>query len=97
MSMPSSTLHQLCHAPSLWANCIGQIGDLWQPEDALILLGPAAYGIFDQRLRLFNPVYILQADLQVLGIRPQQIQGKILDYEQWAELVLRHTRHISWK
>ena len=93
----SATLHQICHAPSLWANCIEQISALWQPDDALILLGPAAQGIFDQRLTSFNQVYVLQADLDVLGFPPELIRCKILSYDEWAQLVLLHKRHITWK
>lgn len=93
----SATLHQICHAPSLWANCIEQINALWQPDDALILLGPAAQGVFDQRLTGFNQVYVLQADLDVLGVPFKQIKYRILSYDEWAQLVLLHKRHITWK
>lgn len=93
----STTLHQICQAPSLWGNCIEQISALWQPGDALILLGPAAQGIFDQRLTSFNEVYVLQADLDVLGLLFEQIEYRILNYDEWAKLVLLHKRHITWK
>lgn len=93
----STTLYQICHAPSLWANCIEQISALWQPDDALILLGPAAQGVFDQRLTGFNQVYVLQADLDVLGLPFEQIEYRILSYDEWAQLVLLHKRHITWK
>lgn len=97
MSTASSTLHQLCHAPSMWANCIGQIAAVWQPLDALVLLGPAAQGVFDPRLATFTQLYVLQSDLNVLGIPAEQIRCKILNYDQWAQLVLTYQRHISWK
>jgi hypothetical protein len=93
----TTTLHQLCHAPALWANCLDQLGALWQPDDAIILLGPAAQGVFDHRLDAFSNRYVLQADLNVLGIPSQQIQYKVLDYNDWAQLVLRHQRHLTWK
>ena len=96
-TVSSSTLHQLCHAPSGWANCIETLARLWQPNDALILFGPAAQGIFDQRLTSFNQVYALQADLDLLGFMPAQVPCQTLDYEQWAQLVLSHQRHITWK
>ncbi|RYY79545.1 MAG: hypothetical protein EOO69_06210 [Moraxellaceae bacterium] len=96
-TISTSTLHQLCHAPSLWTNCINQIGALWQPNDALLLLGSAAQGVHDPRLNAFKIVYVLQADLDILGITTDQIQCKILSYDQWAQLVLSHQRHVTWK
>ena len=93
----SPTLHQLCIAPSAWPNCINQMSALWQPEDALLLLGSAAHGIHDSRLHAFKTVYVLQADLDMLGMIADQFQCKILSYDQWAQLVVQYQRHITWK
>ena len=97
----SSTLHQLLSAPSAWTS-IDQISAIWQVKDALVLLGEAAQGYNDIRLQSFDLIYLLQADADILNLtQPTDLQIKsnyqILSYDDWATLVLKYNKHISWK
>lgn len=93
----SSTLHQITHAPRYWGQCIEQIMALWQPTDELILLAEAAQGYADSRLDFFDQLYLLDHDADLLGLVNNQARYKTIDYAQWAQLVLKHQRHITWK
>lgn len=97
----SSTLHQITHAPRYWGQCIEQIMALWQPTDELILLAEAAQGYADSRLDFFDQLYLLDHDADFLGLVNgmvnNQARYKTIDYAQWAQLVLKHQRHITWK
>lgn len=93
----SSTLHQITHAPRYWGHAIDQIIALWQATDELILLGEAAQGYQDSRLDFFDQVYLLNHDADLLGLHSQDSRYTMIDYAQWAQLVLKHQRHISWK
>ncbi|RZA02771.1 MAG: hypothetical protein EOO68_09505 [Moraxellaceae bacterium] len=93
----TSTLHQITHAPRYWGHCVEQIMALWQPTDELILLGEAAQGYADARLDFFDQVYLLNHDADLLGLVNNDTRYHLIDYAQWAQLVLKHQRHISWK
>lgn len=97
----SSTLHQITHAPRYWGQSIEQIIALWQPADELILLAEAAQGCADSRLDFFDQLYLLDHDADFLGlvnmVVNNQARYKTIDYAQWAQLVLKHQRHITWK
>ncbi len=97
-----STLHQLSNIPSGWLS-IAQIKAAWQPNDSLMLLGEAAQGYQDSRLQGFNCIYVLEADANLLGLGhlenklPQKPNIKIIGFDEWAELILKHDKHISWQ
>lgn len=97
----SSTLHQITHAPRYWGQCIEQIMALWQPTDELILLAEAAQGYADSRLDFFDQLYLLDHDADFLGLVNEMVNNqaryKTIDYAQWAQVVLKHQRHITWK
>ena len=97
----SSTLHQLISPPSTWAS-IDEIVAVWQTQDSLVLLAEAAQGYDDARLKSFKTIYILQADADVLGLNQStdhnvEDRYQILTYDDWATLILKHNKHISWK
>ncbi len=97
----SSTLHQLLSAPSTWTS-IDHISAIWQTHDALLLLGEAAQGYNDIRLKPFDLIYLLQADADILNLtQPTDLKIKsnyqILSYDDWAKLLLKYSKHISWK
>ena len=97
-----STLHQLISRPAEWSS-MAQIKASWQTNDSLILLGEAAQGYQDSRLQGFNCIYVLEADANLLGLGhlenklPQKPNIKIIGFDEWAELILKHDKHISWQ
>lgn len=97
-----STLHQLSNTPSGWLS-IAQIQAAWQPNDSLILLGEAAQGYQDSRLQSFNCIYILEADANLLGLTntdklsTQYPIIQVIRFDEWAELILKYDKHISWQ
>ncbi|XID75818.1 hypothetical protein ACF3NA_04610 [Alkanindiges sp. WGS2144] len=93
----ASTLHQLSIAPRLWGTIPEQLQAVWQPGDTLILLGEAAQGYTDTRLQVFGTIYLLQADVAMLGISSNLACCHILSDDEWATLVLKYNKHISWK
>ena len=99
----STTLHQLLSPPSTWVS-IDQIRAVWQTQDSLVLLGEAAQGYEDARLASFKTVYMLQADADILGLgfsdsadAENIVNYQILTYDDWAKLLLKYNKHISWK
>ena len=94
-----STLHQVLSAPTQWAS-IDQIIATWQTHDNLILLGEAAQGYNDARLASFQPIYMLDIDASLLGLNrltQSSAHYRIVSVDDWAALILKHTKHISWK
>ena len=97
-----STLHQLSNTPSGWLS-IAQIQAAWQPNDSLMLLGEAAQVYQDSKLKDFNCIYVLEADANLLGLGHledkllQEPNIKIISFDEWAELILKHDKHISWQ
>ena len=99
---PLSTFHQLSNRPSSWLS-IAQIQAVWQPNDSLILLGEAAQGYQDSRLQSFNCIYVLEADANLLGLTntdklsTQYPIIQVIRFDDWAELILKYNKYISWQ
>lgn len=97
-----SILHQLISRPSEWSSMV-QIKAAWQPNDSLMLLGEAAQGYQDSRLQNFNCIYILEADASLLGLSNTDKEStqssiiQVISFDEWAELILKHDKHISWQ
>lgn len=97
-----STLHQLISRPSEWSS-MAQIKAAWQPNDNLMLLGEAAQGYQDSRLQGFNCIYVLEADASLLGLSNTDKEStqssiiQVISFDEWAELILKHDKHISWQ
>ena len=97
-----STLHQLISRPSEWSSMV-QIKAAWQPNDSLMLLGEAAQGYQDSRLKDFNCIYVLEADASLLDLSNTDKEStqssiiQVISFDEWAELILKHDKHISWQ
>lgn len=65
-------------------------------EDAIVLMGDAVLWIEDKRLQNKSNIFILEHDLALLVIpTPSYIQ--VINYAEFADLVLRYTRCISFQ
>lgn len=102
-----STLHQLVSRPSEWSS-IAQIKAAWQTTDSFMLLGEAAQGYQDSRIESFKCIYILQADASLLNLTYSEKDStqlsiiqlpsiQVISFDEWAELILKHDKHISWR
>lgn len=94
------TLHQISRPTSHWHNdFLANIQALWQNGDQIILLGEAAQGFMDQRLQAFYPLFLLLADAAVLGLNPEKqhlSHLKLIDYNEWASLIVNQQKQITW-
>lgn len=91
-----TTLHQLTLAPKYWHSTIEQISKIWHADDVLLLMGEAAQGYSDSSLDCFSSISIVENDAALLP-QPHQTSIKIINYSEWAELVLNSQRAITWR
>ena len=65
------------------------------PDDAVVLMAEGVYSGFASQ-NLHRPVYVIQSDLILRGLNPQNISGKLIDYNDLIKLLGQFSRSISW-
>lgn len=94
----STTLHVIATPYRYWAGLIDQLKALWQTGDAVLLLSEGVQGWQDNQLEGFAPVYILDTDTLLASIHTDLPQHLVsVDHQGWAELVLNHTKCMTWR
>ena len=94
----NSTLHLLVAAPRFWPILLPQLQSVWQSGDLLFLMAEAAQGYNTEELTRFDFTAILQSDLRLLGIAPNDVNPiQIVTIDQWAEWALVFQRTLTWR
>ncbi|WP_410211168.1 hypothetical protein [Aquirhabdus sp.] len=94
----NNTLHLLTAAPRYWPVLLPQLQSVWQLGDLLLLIAEAAQGYHSVKLAPFDLTAILQSDMQLLGIAPNDANPiQIVTIDQWAELTLVFQRTLTWR
>ncbi len=78
------------------ASAIAKVQDLYGSGDHLVLMGEAALFVSTEDLAQFDNISILATDAAML-LEPLPDVIKVLDYTQFAELILQFTRCITFK
>lgn len=74
---------------------IQTLAQLLTSEDDVVLMGDAVLKHQHPILQQHTRCYALISDLEILGATTHQLTA--LDYAQFADLVLQHSRHICLK
>ena len=75
---------------------INTLLQLYANGDAVVLMGEAVLCIEDVRLKNLTNIYVLENDAEILvDTLPSSIQ--LMNYAEFADLVLNFTRSISLK
>ncbi|AXI02733.1 hypothetical protein HYN46_07730 [Aquirhabdus parva] len=94
----NNTLHLLTAAPRYWPVLLPQLQSVWQWGDLLLLIAEAAQGYHSIKLASFDHTAILQSDMQLLGIAPNDANPiQIVTIDQWAEWTLVFQRTLTWR
>ena len=87
------TLSTAPHQSSQYPLCLSLV----QPQDDLILLGDALYGLLNPQLTFPNPVFGLREDWQLrfnTTAPPAHLQ--LIEYADWVALSLKHPQSVAW-
>ncbi|MEB3766587.1 hypothetical protein [Acinetobacter sp. MD2] len=77
------------------ATILAQLQQIARPTDPVVLMAEAALWM-DLPEILTHPLYLFKTEAELLGIKiPEQIT--VLDYAQFSDLLLQHSRCISLK
>lgn len=89
-------LFTLAHSPSdshRFALCL----NLLQPQDDLLLLGDALYGLWDTRFSFPKTLYGLIEDWQLrFNEIPPPAALQLIHYRDWVALSLKHPQSVAW-
>lgn len=75
---------------------LNQLDQLYVSHDHIVLMGDAVLYASDRRLKKKKNLYILENDTEILAKKVPE-HFKLINYAQFAELILDFTRCISLK
>lgn len=94
--MSDSTLYLVQSTFAHTDASINSLLQLYANGDAVVLMGDAVLFIEDARLKNLTNIYVLENDAEILAdTLPSSIQ--LMNYAEFADLVLNFTRSISLK
>lgn len=94
--MSDSTLYLVQSTFAHTDASINTLLQLYVNGDAVVLMGDAVLFIEDARLKNLTNIYVLENDAEILAeTLPSSIQ--LMNYAEFADLVLNFTRSISLK
>ena len=94
--MSDSTLYLVQSTFAHTDASINSLLQLYVNGDAVVLMGDAVLFIEDARLKNLTNIYVLENDAEILAdTLPSSIQ--LMNYAEFADLVLNFTRSISLK
>ena len=94
--MSDSTLYLVQSTFAHTDASINSLLQLYANGDAVVLMGDAVLFIEDVRLKNLTNIYVLENDAEILAdTLPSSIQ--LMNYAEFADLVLNFTRSISLK
>ena len=94
--MSDSTLYLVQSTFAHTDASINTLLQLYANGDAVVLMGDAVLFIEDVRLKNLTNIYVLENDAEILAdTLPSSIQ--LMNYAEFADLVLNFTRSISLK
>ena len=94
--MSDSTLYLVQSTFAHTDASINTLLQLYANGDAVVLMGDAVLFIEDARLKNLTNIYVLENDAEILAdTLPSSIQ--LMNYAEFADLVLNFTRSISLK
>ena len=94
--MSDSTLYLVQSTFAHTDASINTLLQLYANGDAVVLMGDAVLFIEDARLKNLTNIYVLENDVEILvDTLPSSIQ--LMNYAEFADLVLNFTRSISLK
>ena len=94
--MSDSTLYLVQSTFAHTDASINSLLQLYANGDAVVLMGDAVLFIEDARLKNLTNIYVLENDTEILAdTLPSSIQ--LMNYAEFADLVLNFTRSISLK
>ena len=75
---------------------LNKLSQLCIAQDSIVLMGDTVLAVQAQRFQSPSEIYILENDAELLAASVD-LAVKIINYAEFAELVLSHTRCISLK
>jgi sulfur relay protein TusB/DsrH len=94
--MSDKTLYLIQSSFSHTDQILTQLDQIYTITDHVILMGDAVLYVHDHRLQLKKNLYILENDIEILAEKcPEHF--KLINYTQFADLILDFTRCVSLK
>ncbi|USP41869.1 DsrH/TusB family sulfur relay protein [Acinetobacter sp. XS-4] len=94
--MNPSTLYLVQSAYHNTANVIDELGNLYQEGDQIIFMGDSVARLSAEMIQPFKSVSCLSIEKDLIDT-DTLAQINVLDYDQFADLVLTFNRCISFK
>ena len=76
---------------------INKLKNLYSIGDDVVLMGDSVLKIDDLFFQSLDTIYVLENEMSNLGDNCTLSNVKIISYDQFSDLVLKHTRSISLK
>ncbi|NHB57452.1 DsrH/TusB family sulfur metabolism protein [Acinetobacter shaoyimingii] len=94
--MSKNTLYLVQSTFSNTPHVLDKIAQIYGTEDAIFLMGESALYVHDERLKPYAKLYVLNNDAEMLTSELAS-HVHLLNYAQFADLVLSFKRSISLK
>lgn len=73
-----------------------KLQEIYSPNDVIILMGDAVQFITDPFIQSLHKIYVIETDVDNL-IHIEMPNVKVIQYNDFADICLQHTRCISLK
>lgn len=97
----NSTLHLLLVSPRDWASHFGDLAQVWQPNDQLLLIAAAVQGHASELLLPFaqqRPIGLYGTDAAQIQLpTPLPAHLELVSSALWATWTLQHVRCMTWR
>ena len=94
--MTDKTLYLIQSEFSATPAVLTQLGQIATTNDSIVLCADAVLFAQDERIKKFPHLYVLKQDAELMN-QASFAHLSILDYDQFANLVLNFTRCVSLK